>query len=294
MSKIGFIGLGVMGSPMAARLVAAGHTVTGFSRSKASRRLAEIAGISTVDTLHDAVKDAELVITMLPDGPDVESVVLGANGILSSLPPSCDYIDMSTIAPDTARRLAERIHEQGHSMLDAPVSGGESGAKAGSLSIMVGGDSSTLERWRKILSSLGTTIVLVGDSGAGQVVKAANQLVVAGHLQMLAEAITFLEAQNADVGVAMSVIAKGLGGSTVIDRKTASVLEDNYAPGFRIELHHKDLGIVLAAARSTGAVVPVTALISQLIQSVVTRGDGALDHSALVKLAREFNGGVRK
>lgn len=292
MSVIGFIGLGVMGRPMAANLVKAGHDVRGFVRNESGRDAASALGITTVDSLAAAVTGADLVITMLPDSPDVEAVALGEAGILENIEPGAGYIDMSTITPGTARTVADRFRSEGHGVLDAPVSGGEAGAKEGVLSIMVGGDAADLDRWRDVLAAMGSTIVHVGDSGSGQVVKAANQLMVAGHLQMLAEAIVFLEAQGADVGTALSVIAKGLGGSTVIDRKATGILAENFQPGFRIELHHKDLGIVRDAARMTGTSLPVTALISQFVQSIVTRGDGGLDHSALVRFAREANVGA--
>lgn len=292
MSAIGFVGLGVMGRPMAANLVAAGHSVAGFSRSQSSREAASALGIPVVGSLKAAVESSDLVITMLPDSPDVETVALGQEGILDLIPAGAGYIDMSTITPEAARAIAARFSERGHSVLDAPVSGGEAGAREAALSIMVGGEVSAVERWQDILAAMGRTVVHVGPAGSGQVVKAANQLMVAGHLQMLAEAIVFLEAQKADVGVALSVIAKGLGGSTVIDRKAAGVLEGNFTPGFRTELHHKDLGIVQNAARKTGVSLPVTALVTQLVQSIVTRGDGGLDHSSLVAFAREINGGT--
>ena len=293
MSVIGFIGLGVMGRPMAANLAAAGHDVRGYSRSRSGRDAVAALGVTAVDSIRAAVTGADLVITMLPDSPDVEAVTLGTDGVLAHIEPDAGYIDMSTITPETARTVADHFREKGHGALDAPVSGGEAGAQEGTLSIMVGGEQADLERWHEVLSAMGSTIVHVGDSGSGQVVKAANQLMVAGHLQMLAEAIVFLEAQGTDVETALSVIAKGLGGSTVIDRKVNGVLANNFRPGFRIELHHKDLGIVRDAARKTGTSLPVTALISQFVQSIVTRGDGALDHSALVRLAREANTGAR-
>ncbi|WP_416377493.1 NAD(P)-dependent oxidoreductase [Arthrobacter sp. JZ12] len=292
MTSIGFIGLGIMGRPMAANLVKAGHSVSAFSRSQESRNAASALGIPVVESVRAAVETADVVISMLPDSPDVEAVALGDEGILASLGPGAGYIDMSTISPAVARRIAAAFRDQGYSVLDAPVSGGEAGAKEGSLSIMVGGDQGDFERWHKELGAMGTTVVHVGESGAGQTVKAANQLVVAGHLQMLAEAVVFLEAQQADVGLALSVIARGLGGSTVIDRKTAGVLEDDYRPGFRAELHHKDLNIVNDAARTAGLSLPVTSLVSGLVQSIVERGDGGLDHSILVSSARNANAAV--
>ncbi|MFI9486816.1 NAD(P)-dependent oxidoreductase [Promicromonospora sp. NPDC052451] len=290
MAVVGFVGLGVMGRPMAANLVRAGHEVRAFSRGAAGRERAAELGVPVVGGVAEAVRGADVVITMLPDTPDVQAVALGPDGVLDHLAPQGAYIDMSTIEPAGAREIAERFTAAGHDVLDAPVSGGEAGAREGALSIMVGGPADTVERWRDLLGAMGTTVVRVGDAGAGQVVKAANQLVVATHLQALAEAVVFLEAHDADVATGLSVIARGLGGSTVIDRKADGVLAGDFAPGFRLDLHHKDLGIVEGAARARGAVLPVTGLVGRLVQSLVQRGDGGLDHSALVALARELNG----
>lgn len=290
MAVVGFVGLGVMGRPMAANLVRAGHEVRAFSRGAAGRESAADLGVPVVAGLAEAVRGADVVITMLPDTPDVRAVALGPDGVLEHLAPAAAYIDMSTIEPGAAREIAERFTQSGHDALDAPVSGGEAAARDGTLSIMVGGPADAAERWRDLLGVLGTTVVRVGEAGAGQVVKAANQLVVATHLQALAEAVVFLEAHDADVATALSVIARGLGGSTVIDRKADGVLAGDFRPGFRLELHHKDLGIVEGAARARGAVLPATAVVGRLVQSLVQRGDGGLDHSALVALARELNG----
>lgn len=292
MTTIGFVGLGVMGRPMAEHLAAAGHDVTGFSRGDASRSAARDAGLRVADSVAEAVTGAELVITVLPDSPDVESVALGTDGILAHLADGADYIDLSTIRPETARDVATAFIEAGHGALDAPVSGGEAGAREGTLSVMVGGESFTLERWRSVLETFGASVVHVGPSGSGQVVKAANQLVVALHLQALAEAVVFLEAQGVDVETALSVIRKGLGGSTVLERKTDSVLADDFRAGFRSELHAKDLAIVEVASRTAGVGLPATGLVAQLLRSVVARGQGGSDHSALVELARSMNGGA--
>lgn len=292
MAVVGFVGLGVMGRPMAANLVRAGHEVRAFSRGGAGRATAAALGVPVVASVPEAVRGAEVVITMLPDTPDVRAVALGPDGVLEHLAPAGAYIDMSTIEPGAAREIAERFAAAGHDTLDAPVSGGEAGAREGTLSIMVGGPVAAFERWRELLGAMGTTVVRVGDAGGGQVVKAANQLVVATHLQALAEAVVFLEAHDADVATALSVIARGLGGSTVLDRKADGVLAGDFEPGFRVALHHKDLGIVEDAARARGAVLPVTAVVGRLVQSLVLRGDGGLDHSALVALARELNGAV--
>lgn len=290
MAVVGFVGLGVMGRPMAANLVRAGHEVRAFSRGAAGRASAAELGVPVVASVAEAVKGADVVLTMLPDTPDVRAVALGPDGVLEHLAPSGAYIDLSTIQPGAAREIAARFAEAGHDVLDAPVSGGEAGAREGTLSIMVGGPADVAERWRDLLGAMGTTVVRVGEAGGGQVVKAANQLVVATHLQALAEAVVFLEAHDADVATGLSVIARGLGGSTVIDRKADGVLAGDFTPGFRLELHHKDLGIVEDAARARGAVLPVTALVRRLVQSLVQRGDGGRDHSVLVALARELNG----
>lgn len=289
MVTIGFIGLGVMGHPMAVNLVAAGHEVRGMSRSARTRERASAAGIPVVGSIADAVDGADVVITMLPDSPDVRAVALGKGGILESIAPGAAYIDMSTISPDVAREVAKEFLDAGHPALDAPVSGGEAGAKEGVLSIMIGGDPSTIEAQRGVLEAMGSTITHVGPSGAGQVVKAANQLVVAMHLEALAEAVVFLESQGADAETGLAAISRGLGGSTVIDRKAAAALAGEFAPGFRADLHDKDLRIVQDAAGATGTSLPVTGTVAQFMRTLVDRGEGTLDHSALVLLARERN-----
>lgn len=290
MKTVGFIGLGVMGRPMAAHLVASSHTVKGFSRSAPTREAAHVAGIPLAESIADAVRGADVVITMLPDSPDVEQVALGEGGILEHIAAGATYIDMSTISPDSARRIAGIFSEAGHGVLDAPVSGGEAGAKEGTLSIMIGGEATILAEQRDLLGAMGSTLTHVGAAGAGQVTKAANQLVVATHLQALAEATVFLEAQGADAEAALVAISKGLGGSTVIDRKARSVLAGEFEPGFRAELHDKDLRIVMDSAQSAGTVLPVTSAVAQLMRSLIATGRGNLDHSALVVQARELNG----
>lgn len=292
MQKVAFIGMGIMGCPMAARLKEHGYQVTGFSRSEASRARASKYEIEVADSAHKAVRGADVVITMLPDSPDVESVLTGSGGIMGQLSPGTDVIDMSTIRPDVAKRLAQELEQAGHGMLDAPVSGGDVGAQQGTLSIMVGGTEQLFTKWNDLLLAMGSSVQHVGSSGAGQQVKAANQLVVAAHLQALAEAVVLLEKSGANVPVALDVISKGLGGSTVIDRKKDSVLADHFDPGFKLSLHLKDLGIVANSSHELGVSLPLAAVVTQLVRSLVARGDGELDHSALVKLAREMNGSV--
>jgi 2-hydroxy-3-oxopropionate reductase len=287
---IGFIGLGIMGSPMAANLVKAGYDVAGHSRGRAGLDRLAAAGGRPVRDVAEAVAGADVVITMLPDSPDVEQVVLGPGGVLAHARPGTLLIDMSTVQPQTARTVAAAAADRGVRALDAPVSGGEQGATEGTLSIMVGGAEADAEAARPVLEALGTTIVHVGPAGAGQTVKAANQLVVAGTIQLVAEAIVLLEASGVDAGAGLRVLAGGLAGSTVLDRKAAGMLARSFAPGFRVDLHHKDLGIMLEAAREAGAVVPVGALLAQLMAALRAQGDGALDHTALLRLAERMAG----
>lgn len=290
MKTIGFIGLGTMGAPMAANLLRAGFDVVGLDLNTAAvEHLVEEGGRSA-STIADAMRDADAVITMLPDSPDVDKVVFGEGGIAENARPGLLYIDCSTISPQTSRRVAEAMGRLGVRTLDAPVSGGEQGAIEANLAIMVGGDPADFELARPILDPMGSTIVHVGPPGAGQTVKAANQLIVAGAIQLVAEAIVFLEASGVDTSAAMSVLAGGLAGSRVLDRKSAGMLAREFRPSFRVELHHKDLGILTSAARDAGVVIPVGAVVTQLMASLVAQGRGKLDHSALLLLVEQLSG----
>lgn len=290
MQKIGFIGLGIMGSPMAANLINAGYEVTGFDVSPDSIERLVQAGGKPAASIEEAVAGSDVVITMLPDSPQVDDVVLGENGVLAFAGPDLLLIDMSSIAPETSVAVAKRAQETGTRVLDAPVSGGEPGAIEGSLSIMVGGDSETFENARPILEHLGKTIVHVGDHGAGQTVKAANQLVVAGIIGLVSEAIVLLEASGVDGERGLEVLAGGLAGNRILDRKAATMLAREFAPGFRIDLHHKDMGIALASARAAGVSLPVTGVVAQLVASARAMGHGSLDHSALLSVVEHLSG----
>ena len=289
-TKIGFIGLGVMGAPMAANLVKAGFDVTAYNRSRPAVDRFAAAGGKAAGSIADATRDAEVVITMLPDSPDVEQVVLGEGGILDTADPGLLLIDMSTIHPRTSVAIADAAHGKGIRILDAPVSGGEQGAISGALSIMIGGSADDVEAARPVFEALGTTIVHVGPSGAGQTVKAANQLVVAGTIQLVAEAIVMLEASGVDAEAGLRVLAGGLAGNRILDRKATTMLARDFTPGFRVDLHHKDLGIALAVAAEAGVVVPVGALVGQLMAALRAQGDGKLDHTALLTLAERLSG----
>ncbi|NRQ34087.1 NAD-binding protein [Nonomuraea sp. NN258] len=284
--RIGFIGLGIMGGPMAANLIKAGHVVTGYDVS--TERLAHLVsqGGRAAPGVAEAVAGAAAVITMLPDSPQVEEVAPlvvehGAPGLL--------HLDMSTIRPETSRRVAARAAEHGMRALDAPVSGGERGAIDGTLSIMVGGDLEDVEAARPLLGVLGTTIVHVGPAGAGQTVKAANQLVVGGIYGLVSEAIVLLEASGVDAAAGLDVLAGGLAGSRILDLKRHTMVKREFVPGFRVDLHHKDMGIALAAAREAGVALPLTAQVAQLVAAARAQGHGALDHSALLKVIERLN-----
>ena len=290
MTTVGFIGLGILGGPMAANLVKAGYTVVGYNRRPEPIERLVAAGGHGASSVAQAVAGADVVITMLPDSPDVESVARGEDGVFANAKPGLLYIDCSTIRPDVAARLAAEGTKRGIGVVDAPVSGGEQGAIDASLSIMVGGSPEDFASARPVLDAVGKTVVHVGPPGAGQTVKAANQLIVAGTIQLVAEAIVFLEAHGVDMEAAIKVLAGGLAGNAILDRKAAGMLARRFDPGFRIDLHHKDLGIVQAAAREAGVVIPVGALVSQLVASLRAQGHGGLDHSALLLLVEQLSG----
>ncbi|MCO1337656.1 2-hydroxy-3-oxopropionate reductase [Kocuria polaris] len=288
--KIAFIGLGIMGLPMAKNLVAAGFSVAGYNRSPEKTAELVAAGGTAAGTIGEAVADADVIITMVPDSPDVEGVVTGENGAFAQAKDGALWIDNSTIRPDVAVALAEEARAAGLRALDAPVSGGEAGAISGALSIMVGGDAADFAAAEGVFAAVGKTIVHVGPAGSGQTVKAANQLIVAANIQALAEGVAFLEAYGVDTAAALEVLGGGLAGSKVLDQKGQKMLDRDFAPGFRLALHHKDMGIVTAAAREAGVVLPLGGLVAQLVASTVASGDGGLDHSGLFRGVQRLGG----
>ena len=290
MSTIAFIGLGIMGSPMAVNLVKAGNQVIGYNRSPERANELVAAGGKAVDSIANAVAEADVVAVMVPDSPDVQAVLTGDDGVFTHAKPGTLIIDFSSIRPDVAADLAEQARNRGFKMLDAPVSGGEPGAINAALSIMVGGSAEDFEAAKPVLDAVGKTIVHVGPSGSGQTVKAANQLIVAGNIELLAEAIVFLQAYGVDTDAAVKVLGGGLAGSAVLNQKAKKMLDRDFDPGFRIDLHHKDLGIVTAAAREAGVVAPLGALVAQLMASARANGDGALDHSGLLRGVERLSG----
>lgn len=290
MATIGFIGLGIMGAPMAGHLVRAGHTVIGYNRSQGPIDTLVEAGGKGASSVPEAVRDADVVITIVPDSPDVQDVALGEGGIYAHAKPGAIHVDMSSIRPDVSLELAQAGQQAGIRVVDAPVSGGQAGAVEGKLSIMVGAEPADFDEVLPILEAMGTTIVLVGPPGSGQTVKAANQLIVAGNYELVAEAIAFLRAYGVDTEAALKVLAGGLAGSTVLDRKGATMLAGRFEPGFRIDLHHKDMGIILDAARTKGVAIPLGAVTAQLIGALRAQGDGGLDHSALLRGVERLSG----
>jgi 2-hydroxy-3-oxopropionate reductase len=290
MTTIGFIGLGTMGFPMAANLVRADYDVVGYNRSP--NRVQQLIGVGgrSAGNVAEAASDADVIISMLPDSSDVKAVALGESGILANARSGACYVDMSSIRPDVSVQLSDAGRRAGLDVLDAPVSGGEQGAKDGTLSIMVGGSADGFHRLAPIFAALGKTVVHVGDVGAGQIVKAANQLIVAGTIELVAEAIVFLEAHSVDTGSAIAVLSGGLAGNRILDQKAAAMVKREFQPGFRAELHRKDLAIVTSAAAQVQVALPLGSAVAQLMTALVARGGGRLDHSALLTVVEELSG----
>ncbi|MFJ2957533.1 2-hydroxy-3-oxopropionate reductase [Streptomyces sp. NPDC087270] len=288
--KVAWIGLGIMGSPMSENLIKAGYDVTGYTLE--AEKLARLAanGGTAADSIAAAVRDADVIVTMVPASPQVEAIAYGEDGILAHARRGALLIDTSSITPQTSIDLAKAAADKGIRVLDAPVSGGEAGAVEAVLSIMVGGKAADFDRARPLLEVLGRTVVHCGPHGAGQTVKAANQLIVAVNIQACAEAVVFLEKSGVDLSAALEVLGGGLAGSTVLARKKDNFLDRDFAPGFRIDLHHKDMGIVTDAARTVGAALPVGAVVANLVASLRAQGDGGLDHSALLRGVERLSG----
>lgn len=290
MTNVAFIGLGIMGAPMAVHLQNAGYHVTGRNRSPKYDDLLA-AGGKAADSVAEAVADADVIAIMVPDSPDVASVLRDEeDGVFAHAKEGALIIDFSSIRPDVAVELEAEARQKGFRMLDAPVSGGEPGAIKAALSIMVGGDAADFAEAKPVFDVVGKTIVHVGPAGSGQTVKAANQLIVATNIQALSEAVIFLEAYGVDMPAAIEVLGGGLAGSAVLNQKAQKVLDRDFAPGFRIDLHHKDMGIVTSAAREAGIPLPVGATVAELMAAARAQGDGDLDHSGLFRTTARLAG----
>jgi 2-hydroxy-3-oxopropionate reductase len=286
--KIGFIGLGIMGRPMAHNLLKAGFPVIVHNRHQEVTDELVAAGASPGAQPRDIAASCDVLITMLPASPQVEEVLLGPDGVIEGARAGLIVIDMSTISPIATRTLAAHLAANGITMLDAPVSGGDKGAIAGTLSIMVGGDEDTFKRCMPIFQALGKTIVHVGGSGAGQVVKACNQIVVALIIEAVSEALVLGSKAGVDPAKILQVLSGGLAANRVIELRGASMLAHDFTPGGRIRTHHKDLGIVLELGRMYGVSLPVTALVDQMFASLEVRGRGDLDHTALLSYLEDL------
>lgn len=288
--KIGFIGLGIMGMPMARNLINKGFDVTVYNRtvSKAQRLAAE--GARKVITPVELAGDNSVIITMVSDTPDVESVILGENGIIESVKPDSVVIDMSTISPQATRKIAARLGEKGAHLLDAPVSGGEQGAIDGTLSIMVGGEERIFQRCRPVLEAMGKDITHVGPSGMGQTVKLMNQVLVAGTLNAVVEALVFAQKQGVDLGQAIDAVKGGAAGSWQLTNLAPRIIRRDFKPGFMVELMQKDLRLVMEAAESTGVPLPATSLIYQAFDSLKSTGESKSGTQSLVKVLERLSG----
>ncbi len=287
--RIGFIGLGIMGKPMAKNLMDAGYDLTVHNRSPQKAHELGEAGATVAESPGEVAQSSDVIITMLPDSPQVREVVTGEGGVLEGINEGSLLIDMSTISPVVTEELAEAVKEKGASMLDAPVSGGDVGAIEGTLSIMVGGDEGDFERAMPLFEAMGKTVTHVGPVGAGQVTKAANQVVVALTIEAVSEALVLGSAGGVSPEKILDVLSGGLAGNKVMEVKREKFLSHKFEPGFRSELHHKDLGIALAAGREYGVVLPVTAIVDQMLLSMRRKGWGGEDHSALLRIIEDLS-----
>jgi 2-hydroxy-3-oxopropionate reductase len=288
---LGFIGLGIMGRPMAKNLLKAGHPLVVHSRSKGPVDQLTDAGARAVASSKAVAEQVDILFTMLPNSPDVEQVVLGPQGVIEGVKSGLIYVDMSTISPLISQKIGKALAGRGVEMLDAPVSGGERGAIDGVLSIMVGGDRATFDRVLPILQAMGRTITHLGPLGAGGFTKLANQIIVAVNLTALGEALTLAKKAGLNRELTLKALGGGLAGSRCLEQKTANYLSNTYNPGFKIDLHFKDLGLIMESGRALGVPLPTTALVQELFAALRARGRGGLDHSAVITLLEDLASG---
>ena len=282
MAAIGFIGLGIMGRPMALNLIKGGHTLSLHSRSGVPEDLTAAGGVAC-RSARDVASQSEIVITMVPDTPDVEAVLFGPDGVAQGLSAGKTVVDMSSISPIATKQFAKRIGELGCDYLDAPVSGGEVGARNAALSIMVGGTEQTFGRIRPIFELMGKNITLVGGNGDGQTCKVANQIVVALTIEAVGEALLFASKAGADPGKVRQALMGGFASSRILEVHGERMIKRTFDPGFRIELHQKDLNLALSGARSLGVSLPNTSTAQELFNACVAQGGAKWDHSAMVR-----------
>jgi len=282
MSNIGFIGLGIMGKPMAANLIKGGHTLFLSSRSGVPKELTDAGGKACANAKEVAQK-SDIIITMVPDTPDVEKVLFGAGGVAEGLSKGKIVVDMSSISPIETKAFAKRINELGCEYVDAPVSGGEVGAKNAALTIMVGGKEATFNKVKAVFDLMGKNITLVGGNGDGQTCKVANQIIVALNIEAVGEALLFAAKAGADPAKVRQALMGGFAASRILEVHGERMIKRTFDPGFRIELHQKDLNLALQGARAMGVSLPNTATAQELFNACVANGGAKWDHSALVR-----------
>lgn len=288
MAKIGFIGLGIMGKPMLRNLRKAGHELVAYDVFAASVDAVVGEGVERGSSCKDVAERTDVVITMLPDGPEVEQAVLGPGGVLEGAHKDLILVDMSSISPLVSQKVGAACTAKGIAFLDAPVSGGEPKAIDGTLAIMVGGNQATFDKVEPLLKLMGSSAVLTGAVGAGNVTKLANQIIVAGNIAAMSEALVLAESCGVSSEVVFNAIKGGLAGSTVLNAKAPMVIARNFKPGFRIRLHQKDLRNALLTAESKKVALPLTSLVQQMLIALMNRGSGDLDHSAIVTFIEEM------
>lgn len=289
MEKIGFIGLGIMGRPMAKHLIKAGHPLVLLSKSNAAPDLQK-EGAKLMEHPAQLAAEADVIITMLPDSPEVENTVLGENGVMSGIKKGSLFIDMSTIAPSTSVSLFDAFAKRGVESLDAPVSGGQAGAEAATLSIMVGGNEEAFNRAVPIFQKMGKNIVYIGKPGAGQTTKACNQIAVGLTIQAVAEALTLAKKAGVDVAKVRAALLGGLAQSKILDVYGQRIIERNFKPGFKVRLHRKDMNIALQTGRQLSVPLPASSIVASQMDALIARGDAELDHSALALLQEHLAG----
>jgi len=281
--KIGFIGLGIMGKPMSRNLLKAGYQLVIMDRNSAVLEEVAAAGAEVAASPKAVAEQTDIIITMLPNSPHVKAVVLGENGVIEGARPGAIIIDMSSIAPLVSREIAAKLAEKGVEMLDAPVSGGEPKAIDGTLSVMVGGKKEVFEKCYPIMKTMAGSVVLTGEIGAGNITKLANQIIVALNIAAMSEALVLATKAGVEPELVYQAIRGGLAGSTVLDAKAPLVLDRKFNPGFRINLHIKDLGNVLETSHEIGVPLPLTAAVMEMMQALKVDGMGDLDHGSLVR-----------
>ncbi len=288
--KVGFVGLGIMGRPMARNLVRAGYDLVVYNRSRGKVEELVSEGAEAAESPRETAENSDIVFTMLPGPPEVREIVAGENGLLQGAREGSLLVDMSTSSPILARELALAAREQGVGMLDAPVSGGDVGAVEGTLSIMVGGEEEEFGQAKPLFEVMGKTVVQVGEAGAGQTVKACNQIVAALIIEAVSEALVLGSKAGVDPAKVIEVLSGGLAGTSVMEVKAEKFLSRDFEPGGKVESHHKDLGIALEAGREHGVPLPITAIVDGMFGTLIAKGRSGWDHSALLTLIEEWAG----